>query len=92
MRVTAVNVGKARPIANAKASGVTGIFKEPQSGPVHIGPLGLAHDSICDTENHGGPDQADGLVVTDGFRRDARLAGRLPDVHEHSFHAACLEY
>lgn len=58
MRVTAVNVGKARPIANAKASGVTGIYKEPQSGPVHIGTLGLAHDSICDTENHGGPDQA----------------------------------
>jgi MOSC domain-containing protein YiiM len=58
MRVAAVNVGKARPIANAKSSGMTGIFKEPQSGAVHVGPLGLAHDSICDTENHGGPDQA----------------------------------
>ena len=58
MRLIAVNVGKARPIANAKSSGVTGIFKEPQSGSVPIGPLGLAHDSICDTENHGGPDQA----------------------------------
>jgi MOSC domain-containing protein YiiM len=58
MRVIAVNVGRARPIANAKSSGVTGIYKEPQTGPVPIGPLGLAHDSICDTENHGGPDQA----------------------------------
>ena len=58
MRVIAVNVGTARPIANAKSSGVTGIFKEPQRGPVHVGALGLAHDSICDTENHGGPDQA----------------------------------
>lgn len=58
MFVTAVNIGKARPIANAKSSGVTGIFKKPQTGAVHVGPLGLAHDSICDTENHGGPDQA----------------------------------
>jgi len=58
MRVIAVNVGQARPIENAKSSGLTGIYKAPQSGPVHVGSLGLAHDSICDTENHGGPDQA----------------------------------
>jgi MOSC domain-containing protein YiiM len=58
MRVLAVNVGRAQAIENAKSSGLTGIFKKPQTGAVRIGPLGLAHDSICDTENHGGPDQA----------------------------------
>lgn len=80
MQVIAVNVGKARPIANAKSSGVTGIFKEPQSGPVHIGPLGLAHDSICDTENHGGPDQAVYIFGTPDYAWWERELGRTLDV------------
>jgi MOSC domain-containing protein YiiM len=58
MQLISINVGKARPIANAKASGVTCIFKEPVAAPVEIGVAGLAGDTICDTENHGGPDQA----------------------------------
>lgn len=57
MRLTSVNVGKARPF-QAKAVGQTGIFKQPVVEPVSIGALGLATDAICDTENHGGPDQA----------------------------------
>lgn len=36
----------------------TGIDKRPVTGPVSIGALGLSGDSICDTANHGGPDQA----------------------------------
>lgn len=79
MRVTAVNVGKARPIANAKSSGVTGIFKEPQSGPVAIGLLGLARDSICDTENHGGPDQAVYVFGTPDYAWWERELGRTLD-------------
>lgn len=58
MQLISINVGQARAIANAKASGVTGIYKEPVAAPVEIGPEGLAGDTICDTENHGGPDQA----------------------------------
>ncbi len=58
MHLISVNVGTATPIANAKSVGVTGIFKQPQSDPVQIDTLGLAHDSICDTDNHGGVDQA----------------------------------
>ncbi len=59
--VESVNVGAERPIA-AK-SGVTGIDKRPVTGPVRIeepgsGGSGLAGDRICDTRNHGGPDQA----------------------------------
>jgi MOSC domain-containing protein YiiM len=56
MQLISVNVGKPLPI-KAK-SGVTGIYKLPQSGPVQIGWLGLEGDAICDTENHGGRDQA----------------------------------
>jgi len=36
----------------------TGIDKRPAPGPVWVGRLGLAGDTICDTRNHGGPDQA----------------------------------
>lgn len=56
MRLISVNLGKAQAIA-AK-SGQTGIYKSGQEGPVWITALGLAGDTICDTENHGGVDQA----------------------------------
>ncbi len=56
MRLVSVNVGKARPIA-AK-SGRTGIYKRPHTEPVRVTKSGLQHDAICDTDNHGGPDQA----------------------------------
>jgi MOSC domain-containing protein YiiM len=36
----------------------TGINKRPVDGPVLVGRLGLAGDTICDTANHGGLDQA----------------------------------
>ncbi len=36
----------------------TGIDKRPVDGPVRIEPLGVAGDSILDTDNHGGYEQA----------------------------------
>lgn len=36
----------------------TGIDKRPVDHPVMVGRLGLAGDTICDTRNHGGVDQA----------------------------------
>ena len=59
--VESLNVGTARPVL-AKA-GVSGIDKRPASGPIRVqapGPAGpgLAGDTICDTDHHGGPDQA----------------------------------
>jgi MOSC domain-containing protein YiiM len=56
MRLLSINIGKATPI-NAK-SGLTGIYKQPVQGPVAISRLGVPGDAICDTENHGGADQA----------------------------------
>ena len=58
MELLSVNLGRARPIQNAKESGISGIFKEPAQGPVHIGATGPAGDAVCDTANHGGVDQA----------------------------------
>ncbi len=59
MELVSVNVGSPRKIAGAGKSGFTGIFKEPRDGAaVFAGRLGLEGDTISDTENHGGPDQA----------------------------------
>ncbi len=58
MRLLSVNIGSLRPIANAKASGVTGIYKTPADGPVDVGLLGLPGDAIADVKHHGGVDQA----------------------------------
>lgn len=58
MQLVSVNVGKEQAILYAKESGVTGIYKMPVTEPVAITYDGLASDTICDTENHGGVDQA----------------------------------
>lgn len=60
-QVGSVNVGV--PRAARARSGVSGIDKRPVAGPVRVGAppagcSGLDGDSICDPENHGGPDQA----------------------------------
>lgn len=56
MNLVSVNVGKAQPIT-AK-SGQTGIYKRPHTEPVRVTTNGLQYDAVCDTDNHGGPDQA----------------------------------
>ena len=59
--IESVNVGVARP--TGVKSGTSGIDKHPQADTIAIdvpgfGRSGLAGDAICDTPNHGGPDQA----------------------------------
>jgi MOSC domain-containing protein YiiM len=59
--IESVNVGTAR--YTGVKSGISGIDKHPVADAVHIdvpgfGRSGLAGDAICDTPNHGGPDQA----------------------------------
>jgi MOSC domain-containing protein YiiM len=55
LRLLSVNVGTETSIEGA---GKTGIFKRGVDGPVAVTSLGLAGDTISDTENHGGVDQA----------------------------------
>ena len=58
MHILSVNIGSAHPIANGKRTGSSGIFKHPVSGAVSIRTTGLTGDTIVDTDNHGGVDQA----------------------------------
>ena len=58
MHVLSVNIGSVQTMHNAKASGKTGIYKQPVAGPVRITINGLPGDSIVSTKHHGGPDQA----------------------------------
>ena len=58
MQLTHVNLGQPRWHTTFKKTEQTGIYKEPVAGPVEITPLGVAGDAVCDTENHGGADQA----------------------------------
>src|SRR5699024_2302615 len=63
--ISSVNIGVATTSANARA-GVTGLDKRPAAGAVQVidpGPRGrarggLAGDAVCDTDDHGGSDQA----------------------------------
>ena len=56
----------------------TGIDKRPASGPVGVRRLGLLGDTICDTVNHGGPDQAVyAYAVEDADWWQQELAGEL---------------
>ncbi|HEX8092809.1 MOSC domain-containing protein [Jatrophihabitans sp.] len=65
-RVLAVNLAHVIDLPPLRAAGVrankkpakTGIDKRPVAQPVQVRRLGLDGDSICDTVNHGGPDQA----------------------------------
>ena len=57
MRVQTVNVVE-ELIPGPKKTGLTAIDKRPQSRRVPVGVLGLEGDRVCDTENHGGVDQA----------------------------------
>lgn len=45
-------------IPGPKDVGETAIDKRPVTGPVRVGPLGLTGDTVCDTDHHGGPEQA----------------------------------
>src|SRR5512143_347235 len=58
MKILSVNVGHKRTQQKGNMLEITGIYKEPASGPIFVGSLGIEHDFICDGKNHGGPDQA----------------------------------
>jgi MOSC domain-containing protein YiiM len=68
MKLISVNIGKERSIPNAKASGKTGIYKLPVNTPVLITSNGIPGDVICDTKNHGGPDQAIYIYATEDYQ------------------------
>lgn len=62
-RLVSIQVGRPReypaePNSSARPAWVSGIVKEPVSGPVYVAATNLAGDEQADLENHGGPDKA----------------------------------
>ena len=58
MKILSINVGRAETIGTGRRSTTSGINKRPATAPVMIDSGGLEADKICNTEFHGGPDQA----------------------------------
>ncbi|GAA4443365.1 MOSC domain-containing protein [Actinokineospora soli] len=81
-RVLSVNVGRPRP-TEAKG-GTTGIDKRPVDGPVEVtvpahAKSGLSGDAICDTDHHGGPEQAVYAYAREDLDKwEAELGRELP--------------
>jgi len=58
IRIESVNVGRAETIRHGSREFTTGICKRPVDGAVAVGAVSVGDDAICDTEHHGGADQA----------------------------------
>jgi MOSC domain-containing protein YiiM len=58
MQLISVNIGQERTQQNGTQLETTGIYKLPTQVSAQVSSLGLKGDFICDTKNHGGPDQA----------------------------------
>jgi len=58
MRVKSVNVGLPREVEWQGSMVLTGIFKEPVTGPIALRRLNFAGDAQADLSVHGGPDKA----------------------------------
>lgn len=74
MDILSVCVGVPRAVRSK--SGWSGIHKQPVSGPVWVGRLGLAGDHILDTEHHGGADQAVYLYTEPDYAWWAQALGK----------------
>jgi MOSC domain-containing protein YiiM len=51
-------VGQPQTYVDETGTWSSSIFREPVTGPIELGPRGLAGDRVTDTKNHGKPDQA----------------------------------
>ncbi len=76
MRIEQVNVGKKTPLKVGKREKITGIFKQPVSGPVPVGELGLEGDAVCDGRHHGGVDQAVYLYAMEDYVHWSQLLNK----------------
>ncbi len=76
MEITSVNIGQEKTIWKGDTPAQTGIYKLPVKSPVEITPEGLAGDTIRDTKNHGGVDQAIYIYGVLDYEWWAALLGR----------------
>jgi MOSC domain-containing protein YiiM len=82
MRLISIQVGTPRTVGTPGAENrmerefTSAIWKSPVTGPVRVGRLGLAGDSVYDTSCHGGPDQAVLMYAASHYRRWEQELGR----------------
>jgi MOSC domain-containing protein YiiM len=82
MRLISIQIGTPRTVGTPGAENrmerefTSAIWKSPVSGPVHLGPLGLAGDAVADTRVHGGPDQAVLMYAAAHYPRWEQELGR----------------
>ena len=76
MRLVSVNIARAESVAHGSRSITTGIRKRPASAPIRITRLGLEGDAICNTEHHGGVDQAVYVYSGEDYDWWSRQLGR----------------
>ncbi|MDP9067092.1 MAG: MOSC domain-containing protein [Actinomycetota bacterium] len=67
-RLVSVNVGRPRPVQMGKRTRVTGIFKEPQKGPVRVAGVTVGDDVQVDKRHHGGADKAVYAYALEDYR------------------------
>jgi len=72
--LVSVNVGRPRPAAWTTI-GRTSIDKHAVTGPVEVGPLGLAGDEVSNRRHHGGPDKAVYAFAREDLDRWAAVLG-----------------
>ena len=67
MKIISTNIGRIREIDWNGRKIVTGIYKEPVQGPIHLGKLGVNKDEVANLEVHGGSDKACYLYSADHY-------------------------
>jgi MOSC domain-containing protein YiiM len=82
MRLISIQVGTPRTVGipgtenRMEREFTSAIWKSPVAGPVRVGALGLAGDSVYDTRGHGGPDQAVLMYAASHYPRWEEELGR----------------
>ncbi|MHB8535503.1 MAG: MOSC domain-containing protein, partial [Sulfuricaulis sp.] len=81
MKLISINVGRPREILQGSRTVLTGIFKDPVSGPVLLRRMNLEGDGQADLRVHGGADKAVYLYPFEHYAFWAAETGRHDFVH-----------
>ncbi len=76
LKLLSVQVSGVRNVAHRDKAVSTGIFKDPVSRALQLGPLGLEGDEQADLKNHGGVDRAVYAYTIENYRYWAQELGR----------------
>ncbi|MDB6172876.1 MAG: molybdenum cofactor biosysynthesis protein [Chthoniobacteraceae bacterium] len=81
MKLLSLSVSQPREVEINGRLVLTGIYKEPVSGSVHLGPLNLEGDGQADLTVHGGKDQAVYAYPVEHYEFWQHQLGREPFAH-----------